>query len=42
MEDLTGPASAGGESKDEDVLTIEVDITGFVRQWLEAKERSDE
>ena len=42
MESLKGPASAGGENDDEDVFTIEADMAGPVRQWLEAREKGNE
>lgn len=40
MENLTNPASAGGE--DEDVFTIEIDFTEALRGFLKSKEENDE
>lgn len=43
MENLKDQRSAGGEDdSEEDVYTVEIDITDIVRKWLKSKEKDDE
>ena len=42
MEDLKGTASAGGESDEDDVLTVEFDFTQALRDYWKSQEKEKE